>query len=197
MELSVRTKRSLVRASMRSIMCLLISLIMLFQAAEVFAEPLESEYFEIILADGADLGELYALIRRDRISLAEIMSPATPLDLRQHVSMALDVLYLEIANILDMQPQGFSIRLEVYPDQSQVKEIKQVFNVQSPSDAAVFVFMQDRILVSLDELSVAALGHEIAQAIIARYFVVPPPDRVSGVLTEYVDRQLDLGLPAP
>ncbi|MCD4780300.1 MAG: hypothetical protein K8S27_07115 [Candidatus Omnitrophica bacterium] len=157
----------------------------------IYANSSESKYFEIILPEGVDLDEFYAVIFRDNFTLEEIIAPLPlPANLEQHVLMALDSLYLEVANILDIQPQGFKTRIEVYLDKSKITETAQLFSVDNYSDVAIYVFMQDTIFISIEDLTSASLGHEIARAIISHYFVVPPPEKVLNILTGYVDMKL-------
>ena len=158
-----------------------------WQTLSVEAKQLESQYFDVKLHDGAEVFELYSIILRDHLVLTEIVPLKKEEDLDNLLMTALDGLFEEVADILDIHLQDFKISLEVFPDKAQLKERSKQSDPGRAGVEAFYLFINNTIYVSLEDLSVNVFAHEIAHAIISYYFVIPPPEKIQEILSGYVD----------
>jgi len=102
----------------------------------------------------------------------------------------IDALFLEVSDILDIHLYSFKGNLKIFYDfQSLEEEFYKFYkvNLKTPS---FYVYETNTIYISLDNLRVGILGHEIAHAIINNYFIVPPPTKIQEVLAGYVEYTL-------
>jgi hypothetical protein len=106
------------------------------------------------------------------------------------LSKTLDGLYQEVSDILDIHIYSFKGTIQVFADrQSLARFFKQTYGMDF-NERSIYYFEKDIIYISLADMTVGMLGHEIAHAIISHYFVVPPPAKVQEVLCGYVEYSL-------
>jgi len=106
------------------------------------------------------------------------------------LSKTLDGLYQEVSDILDIHIYSFKGAIQVLPDQRALSSFfKNAYNVDF-SERSLYYFEKDTIYISLADMNVGILGHEIAHAIISHFFVVPPPAKIQEVLCGYVEYSL-------
>jgi hypothetical protein len=60
----------------------------------------------------------------------------------------------------------------------------------SISIRAFYIQKNDTIYLNIDDLHEGMLAHEMAHAIIGRYFLVRPPRSTAEILAQYVDKHL-------
>lgn len=120
--------------------------------------------------------------------MEEVMMQAEGSD--EPVVGSLDALYLEISDILDLHSYNFHGTIKVVATQ---KEIAQIFKKQYGrdfSERSFFVHEENTIYISLEDITLGMVGHEIAHAVISHYFVIPPPQKMAEVLSGYVEFHL-------
>ncbi|MBM3252877.1 MAG: hypothetical protein FJZ16_01320 [Candidatus Omnitrophica bacterium] len=106
------------------------------------------------------------------------------------LSKTIDELFLEVSDILDIHMYSFKGNIKICRDLSTLNRIfDRIYNknLNSPS---FYINDINTVYISLADLKVGMLGHEMAHAIISHYFVVPPPMKVQEVLAGYVEYQL-------
>ncbi|MBU0693662.1 MAG: hypothetical protein KKC11_03205 [Candidatus Omnitrophica bacterium] len=104
------------------------------------------------------------------------------------ISKTLDALYLEVSDILDIHIYSYHGKIKVYPNKEKLKEnVFRNYPGQKYNLPAVYIHPDNAIHISLADLTLGMLAHEIAHAIISHYFVVPPPAKVQEVLAGYVE----------
>jgi hypothetical protein len=106
------------------------------------------------------------------------------------LAKTLDGLYQEVSDILDIHIYSFKGTIQVLPDrQSLSSYFKRTYGIDF-EERSIYYFEKDVIYVSLADMTVGVLGHEIAHAIISHFFVVPPPAKIQEVLCGYVEYSL-------
>jgi hypothetical protein len=106
------------------------------------------------------------------------------------LAKSLDGLYQEVSDILDIHIYSFKGTVQVLPDrQSLSSYFKRAYGIDF-DERSIYYFEKDIIYVSLADMTVGVLGHEIAHAIISHFFVVPPPAKIQEVLCGYVEYSL-------
>jgi hypothetical protein len=106
------------------------------------------------------------------------------------LAKTLDGLYQEVSDILDIHIYSFKGTIQILPDKSSLNSLfKQTYGIDF-NERSIYYFEKNTIYISLADMTVGMLGHEIAHAIISHYFVVPPPARIQEVLCGYVEYSL-------
>ncbi|MFH1397611.1 MAG: hypothetical protein ABIH27_03570 [Candidatus Omnitrophota bacterium] len=157
------------------------------------AKKLTTKQFEVYYSPQLDLS---VLAGRLRISFSDRVLAGT--DPKQSGSIggpvfaeALDTLFLSVCSILDMNLYSFQGTIKICRDTSQLNDI--YFSLFRSSLGGRFSFYSsdlNTIYISQEHFEREVLGHEIAHAIMSRYFVVQPPVKASEVLAGYVEYQL-------
>jgi hypothetical protein len=95
-----------------------------------------------------------------------------------------------VSDILDIHIYSFKGTIQVLPDRQSLNGfLKQAYGVDF-EERSLYYFEKDVIYVSLADMTVGMLGHEMAHAIISHFFVVPPPAKLQEVLCGYVEYSL-------
>ena len=154
------------------------------------ARKIEGEHFTAFLALPLDEA---SLARKLNISSAEgiIIGGATAEGSHLGLASMLDTLFLQVSDILDMHIYSYTGTIKVCRDYSQLKEIySNLFNTTLNNRYSFYVAGLNTVYISPESFTKEILGHEIAHAIISRYFVVQPPVKIQEVLAGYVEYQL-------
>lgn len=117
-------------------------------------------------------------------SINEKLSPETEL------ADILDTLFMRACDILDMQLYSFQGNIEIYQDHAQLSAIYSNLFDKKLSEPSFYVFDFNTVYTSAENFKREIVGHEIAHAIISRYFVVLPSVKIQEVLAGYVEYQL-------
>ncbi|MCM8787846.1 MAG: hypothetical protein NC935_07360 [Candidatus Omnitrophica bacterium] len=155
------------------------------------AKKIKSKHFTIYCAQDI---EVTTLIQQLDIGSSDKLLAGKPMDEKNssqaELADMLDTLFMRVCNILDMPLYSFQGNIKICKDIAQLATIYyNLFNkeLHAPS---FYVFDFNTIYVSLENFKRQIVGHEIAHAIISRYFVVLPPIKVQEILAGYVEYQL-------
>jgi hypothetical protein len=104
----------------------------------------------------------------------------------------IDILYDLVGDMVDMRVYDFKGNIKVCRDQAHLNNIyRNLFGIDLASYIVSFyVNDTNTIYISGENFRREILGHEIAHAIINRYFVVSPPIKVQEILAKYIEYQL-------
>ncbi|MDD5613927.1 MAG: hypothetical protein PHQ54_02505 [Candidatus Omnitrophica bacterium] len=103
----------------------------------------------------------------------------------------IDAVFKEVSEILDMHLYSFHGDIKIFSTKDGLKKaFLDIANTELKSDS-FYHYEQNTIYISEQDLRVGILAHEIAHAIISRYFVVPPPAKVQEVLSGYVEYNIN------
>lgn len=106
------------------------------------------------------------------------------------LAKTIDGLYQEVSDILDIHIYSYKGVIQVYPDKQSIADLfKNSYGIDF-FERSVYYFEKDVIYISLADMTVGILGHEMAHAIISHFFVVPPPAKIQEVLCGYVEYSL-------
>lgn len=104
---------------------------------------------------------------------------------------ALDILFLSVCNILDMNLYSFQGTIKICKDINQLNDIyTNLFGSSLGGRFSFYASELNTIYISAEHFQREVLGHEMSHAIMSRYFVVQPPVKASEVLAGYVEYQL-------
>lgn len=102
----------------------------------------------------------------------------------------LDAIFLESSKVLGINAYSFNATIVFLADQNTVKVIIKNMTGVDVQERAFYLHDAKTIYVSLEDLSIGVLGHEIAHAIISYYFGAPPAENIQEILAGYVDYSL-------
>jgi len=173
---------------------LFVFLLCFFYSGNIFAQELKSKYFNMNISNSADLFQILKKLDIKYLQHLDVAAPKDASDTKEMLKEAMDTLYLEVSDILDIHMYSFQVNLEILPDKDSFnKVLEQVCGKQS--DAPSFYFHERNVIyISLDNIRLGILGHELAHAIISHYFAVPPPEKIQEVLAAYVEYSLNKSL---
>ena len=102
----------------------------------------------------------------------------------------IDQLIGRVQEILDMRPEGLHFTIEIF---NTPEEVQAVYLKEYGSKVDFIAFYSPRsetVYVATKKLRRTVIAHEIAHAIIDRYFDKAPPVKVHELLAQYVEKQL-------
>lgn len=155
--------------------------------AYCYAETVETKYFTIFLCADCSAAEFAKKISSESSVRFETYTESKS-DINSIIKTDVDALYLEVSDVLDMHLDSYHGKINVHPDSVGVSETAygnvQIIDNLLPS---IYVPSQNTIHISLKDLGVGVLSHEMAHALISNYFVVAPPPKVQEILAGYVE----------
>jgi hypothetical protein len=101
-----------------------------------------------------------------------------------------DVLIERIQAVLDMRPRELRFRMVLLATDSDVQKVyRSKYNANA--DFIAFYSLRDKtIYLSVNDIRLGVLAHELAHMIIDHYFGVPPPVKIHEVLAQFVEEHL-------
>ena len=163
----------------RTLSIIIVSFTLAFCLNAYAEQEQKSKYFNIYLHDGIDVVSLLNKLNANYfLGLKAAFSTGQGDrggDTGELLGRALDALYLQTSDILDIHMYSFNIDLEIVPDKGALSQILQPFFNKSVNIPSFYFYDKNRIYISAQDLNAGMLSHEIAHAITSHYFVVPPP----------------------
>lgn len=156
----------------RPIINIIISLIILLSPAFSLAQTektFKTNYSLIHYSEDKDLNDFLWRISGKRFEYSSDTGFA-----RSRVDRIVE----RVENILDMHPKGFNVDIFLRKGNLTINQV------------AYYESKTNSIFVSVDNVSDGVFAHEIAHAVIYKYFPQPPSSTAQEVLTQYVDKYL-------
>lgn len=174
--------------------------VLLFGAGVAFAVEdgflasgkIEGKHFTVFLSPQIDVA---ALTKQLNITLSDKLLAGVSIDgklsEKEELADALDILYIRVCDILDMNLYSFKANIKICSDSQRLNGIYQVFfKKNSKETRSFYAYAANTIYTCAENFSREIIGHEIAHAVISNYFVVLPSEKVHEVLAGYVTYQL-------
>jgi hypothetical protein len=157
------------------------------------AAKLTTKQFTVYYAPQLDIS---MLANKLKVSFSDRILAGTDSELgaengQPKLAEALDILFLRVCSMLDMNLYSFQGTIKICQDADQLNDIyTNLFGSSLGGKYSFYVSDLNTIYISEEHFQREILGHEIAHAIISRYFVAQPPVKASEVLAGYVEYQL-------
>lgn len=167
----------------------LVTFILTFNSVSLsFAEKrLESNYFTVYLQKEMDL---ITLAKKLDIHSEYLLSTSF-LDRPEDVlAKILDAIFLEVSDILDIHLLSFKGSIKISQDFEELKKVFKDLFSQELTTHSFYVYNSNTIYIDAQNIKPEILAHEIAHAIINRYFVIPPPIKLQEILAKYVEYRI-------
>jgi hypothetical protein len=175
------------RAFKTSLLAVLLALLLASSAFAQGKNVVESKYFDIYY-DDCDLTEVASKLSAKYFLHIDVFSRhVRGTDIKSIIGQLFDSIYLEVSDILDIHMYSFKGAITIVPDKVGVYDVLSAYMTEPPDVPAFYFNERNTVYVSLADMNLGIVSHEIAHAIIAKYFVVPPPDKVQEVLAGYVE----------
>lgn len=178
---------------MKKLLLLSILIVISFSAfpqEENLALFAEGKYFSLHGYSGLDTNFLLKKLDYGYFGHIDSILGEENLGVKSSLANTIDGLFMEVSDILDIHIYSFHGKIKIVPDKSYINSIFQAYFRQNFSERSFYLPEKNTIYISFSDLTVGMLGHEIAHAIISRYFVVSPPAKVQEVLAGYVEYKL-------
>ncbi|MCM8773150.1 MAG: hypothetical protein NC820_00200 [Candidatus Omnitrophica bacterium] len=108
-------------------------------------------------------------------------------DLEYLLKNLLDAIYLETSDALDIHMYSFQINIDILPNRQYLNRLLAPYFRNFSSSPSFYVYEQNKIYISFEDMTLGILVHEIAHAIVSHYFVIPPPTKVQEILSGYAE----------
>jgi len=155
------------------------------------AKKIEGKYFTLYYTpqlQTSDLVQKLNITSSDNLMVGKsVEKKSSP---EAELADMLDTLFMRVSDILDMHVFSFQGSIKVCEDTSQLKQIYKGLFDRDLTALSFFVGNLNTIYITTDSFKREILGHEMAHAVMTRYFVVQPPVKIHEILAMYVEYQL-------
>jgi hypothetical protein len=87
----------------------------------------------------------------------------------------IDRIVYRVKTLLDMHPVNFHFDIYLYPTYRELKKVYRGMGLMGRTPIAFYAHRSKAIYIALDRLNEGVFAHEVAHAVINRYFARPPP----------------------
>ena len=151
---------------------------------------IRSKYFSILGPENLNIVNVLTKLNYDYFLQVDSLLDRKGDSPKFILAKTLDAIFLESCRILGINVYSFESTLEFLVNQNMVKiVIKDIAGVDI-EERAFYLHDLKTIYISVEDLSVGVLGHEMAHAIISNYFGAPPSGNIQEILAGYVDYSL-------
>ncbi len=150
----------------------------------------KSQYFELYAPDDFSMEHLLNELKFEYFLSLDAYFVGEIRDLNDLLCRTIDAIFLEINDSLGLSVENYSGTIRFLKDHNELNRVFQdIFKVDF-NERAFYFYEGNTIYISLEDITLGMLGHEMAHAIISHYFVVPPPKKLQEVLSGYVEFKL-------
>lgn len=149
------------------------------------AKKAQSQHFTVLCASQVELDCKVM----GAYASPEVSVPGGPKEVEGIIG-ELDHLFTRVCDILDMQVYSYTGTIKICRDPAQLQAVFRRIFGRDLSAHSFYVNDLNTIYIDQQHFTPLVLGHEIAHAVMCHYFVVPPPEKASEVLSGYVEYQL-------
>ncbi len=123
-------------------------------------------------------------------SLSYLMRGRQAITVEDEVRTKVDVLVERIESLLDMFPREMRFRIVLLPTAAEVrKTYKDRYRISV--DFIAFYAPRDKtVFLSVDDIELGVLAHELTHVILDHYFGISPPAKIHEVLAQFVEAHL-------
>lgn len=161
----------------------------LLLAASVEAEEMETRYARIVYADEALLhafnaevvpaGGLFSLGRRPQ-----------QVTMQDEVRNKLNNIVEKVMAVLEMYPRNLRFTLILLPDAREVqRQYRESFG-KEVNYIAFYAPKQKTMYLSIRDVKLRVIAHEIGHVVVDHYFDVPPPVKIHEVLAQFAETHI-------
>ena len=91
---------------------------------------------------------------------------------------------------MDIRLKKFHSEVKICQDAASLSLVAANLFGRSIQSRAFYVVALDTLYVDAETVNLHVLGHELSHAVQAKYFVVPPPEKIQEILAGFVEYEL-------
>ncbi len=123
-------------------------------------------------------------------SLSYLLRNEKSITAGDEIKSKIDVIVERVEAILEMHPKEVKFTVSLLPSEDAVQEIYRRKYGRSVDFISFYSPRDKTIYVSVKDIDMAVLAHEIAHAIIDFYYGISTPSKIHEVLAQYVESHL-------
>jgi len=170
--------------------CLIIFFLLVFHLffTSVYAGELNSRYTTIIYSNESQLRRFNKEIKMG--SLSYLMRNKVSISFEDEIKNKMDVLIEKVESILEMYPREIRISIILLDSDKEVQGIYHKKYGRNVDFIAFYSPKDKTIYLSINDVELAVLAHELAHAVIDHYYGITTPTKIHEVLAQYVESHL-------
>lgn len=161
----------------------------LFCATAVAAEEIESRYARVVYADEGLIrafneevvpgGGLFSLGRRPQ-----------QVTVQDELRNKLNNIVEKVMAVLEMYPKNLRFTLMLLPDAREVQRVYRENFGKEVNYIAFYSPKQKTMYLSVRDVELRVIAHEIGHVVVDHYFDVPPPVKIHEVLAQFAETHI-------
>jgi len=156
----------------------------------VCAAEIKSRYVTVQFASRELLSEFNEELELGR-KLNSYAKKRPVVTVEDEVLAKVDTVVEQAETILEMFPDKLHIRIVLLADQDEVARVfMQKYN-KKVNYLAFYSLSEDTIYLSVEDVNLSILAHEIAHAIVDHYFDVRPPYNIHELMAQFVEKRIN------
>lgn len=153
------------------------------------AAELESRYAKIAYETEEDLRKFNDGVRLR--SLSYLARNRNNLTVADEVGTKVDVLTERVKTVLEMSPKTLKFTIVLLPSESDVRRVYRARYGKSADFIAFYAPKEGTVYLSVDDVTLHVLAHELAHVVIDHYLGVSPSSKIHEVLAQYAEEHLE------
>ncbi len=151
---------------------------------------LKTQYATIIYEKEEQLQQFNKRVSLGSLSYLNPKRNKNSITVVDKVKNKLDVIVERVKTILDMFPGDLKFRIMLLPSDANIQKIYR-YKYQKSVDYIAFYSPEEKtIFISVNDIKLEVLAHELAHVILDHYFAVSPPVKIHEVLAQFVENHL-------
>ncbi|MEW6571046.1 MAG: hypothetical protein AB1390_07715 [Nitrospirota bacterium] len=167
---------------------IIISLVILALASRSLSYELKTRYTTIVYETEDQLRRFNREIRLGRLSY--LMRDKVSITMGDEVRNKIDVIVERVQSILEMFPREMTFKLILLSSDSEVRATFKNRYGKNVDYVAFYSPKEKTVFVSIKDVEMGVLAHEIAHVVIDQYYGVPTPAKLHEILAQYVEMHL-------
>jgi len=101
-----------------------------------------------------------------------------------------DAIFERVEALLDMFPRGVQFKIVLLPSD---RDVQRTYKGKYGADVDYISYYSPRdktVFISVDDVRIGVLAHELAHVVVDLYFGVPPPQKIHELLAQFVETHL-------
>jgi len=167
---------------------ILTGLFFIMSASLAFGSELKTQYATIIYENEKLLRQFNREVSLG--SLSYLIRNKTSITADDEVKNKLDAIVERIETILDMFPRELKFTIVLLSTDDEVQRIYRDKYGRRVDYIAFYSPRDKTIFISVNDISLGVLAHELAHVIIDRYYGIPTPVNIHEILAQYVESHI-------
>ncbi len=168
--------------------CMLLACVMFCEVENLSAREQKSRYATISYANNELLQEFNDNLRLNRkLNFAMRKNVVTVAD---EALAKVDIIIEKVQIVLDMFPDFYHVRLVLLPDEDDVARVYKRKYGKRVDHIAYYSLSEKTIYISVDDLRLRVLAHEIGHSVVDHYFKVRPPYNIHELMAQFAEKHV-------